>query len=186
VAVLVTTFLLTVLVDLTVAVEVGIVLAAFLFMKRMSEVTNVRMITDEMSDDEDPDAEAARARGRQLAVPAGVQVYDVNGPFFFGAAESFKEAMLSGSGGAVTRVLILRMRQVPTIDATGISALRDVIQRSAREHTAVILCGVDAEPRETMERAGLAEELGRDRFVPTYKEALALAAQLVAQRGQAA
>ncbi len=68
---LVTTFLLTVLVDLTVAVEVGIVLAAFLFMKRMSEVTNVRMITDEMSDDEDPDAEAARARGRQLAVPRG-------------------------------------------------------------------------------------------------------------------
>ena len=127
-----TTFLLTVLVDLTVAVEVGIVLAAFLFMKRMSEVTNVRMITDEMSDDEDPDAEAARARGRQLVVPPGVQVYDVNGPFFFGAAESFKEAMLAGSGGAAPRVLILRMRQVPTIDATGISALRDVIHRSAQ------------------------------------------------------
>jgi len=186
VAVLVTTFLLTVLVDLTVAVEVGIVLAAFLFMKRMSEVTNVRMITDEMSDDEDPDAEAARARGRQLAVAAGVQVYDVNGPFFFGAAESFKEAMLSGSGGVAPKVLILRMRQVPTIDATGISALRDVIRRSAKERTAVILCGVDAEPRATMERAGLAEELGRDRFVPTYREALALAAQLVAQPGQAA
>ncbi len=186
VAVLVTTFLLTVLVDLTVAVEVGVVLAAFLFMKRMSEVTNVRMISDEMSDDEDPDAEAARARGRQLAVPAGVQVYDVNGPFFFGAAESFKEAMLSGSGGAAPRVLILRMRQVPTIDATGISALRDVLQRSRREGTAVILCGVEAEPREVMGRAGLVEELGANRFVPTYREALALAAQLVAQWGQVA
>jgi len=186
VAVLVTTFLLTVLVDLTVAVEVGIVLAAFLFMKRMSEVTNVRMITDEMSDDEDPDAEAARARGRQLVVPPGVQVYDVNGPFFFGAAESFKEAMLSGSGGVAPRVLILRMRQVPTIDATGLSALRDVTRRSAKEGTAVILCGVETEPRQTMERAGLAEELGPERFVPTYREALALAEQLVAQQGRAA
>jgi len=186
VVVLVTTFLLTVLVDLTVAVEVGIVLAAFLFMKRMSEVTNVRMITDEMSDEEDPDAEAARARGRQLVVPRGVQVYDVNGPFFFGAAESFKEAMLAGSGGAVAGVLIIRMRQVPTIDATGISALRDVIHRSAREGTAVILCGVEAEPRNTMERAGLVEDLGPDRFVPTYREALALASGLLAQRGQVA
>ena len=186
VVVLVTTFLLTVLVDLTVAVEVGIVLAAFLFMKRMSEVTNVRMITDEMSDEEDPDAEAARARGRQLAVPRGVQVYDVNGPFFFGAAESFKEAMLAGSGGADARVLIIRMRQVPTIDATGLSALRDVIRRSGREGTAVILCGVEAEPRIIMERAGVVEELGPDRFVPTYREALALAGVLVAQQGQVA
>ncbi len=186
VVVLVTTFLLTVLVDLTVAVEVGIVLSAFLFMKRMSEVTNVRIITDEMSDEEDPDAEAARARGRQLVVPRGVQVYDVNGPFFFGAAESFKEAMLAGSGGAVAGVLIIRMRQVPTIDATGISALRDVIHRSAREGTAVILCGVEAEPRNTMERAGLVADLGPDRFVPTYREALALASGLLAQRGQVA
>ena len=186
VVVLVTTFLLTVLVDLTVAVEVGIVLAAFLFMKRMSEVTNVRMITDEMSDEEDPDAEAARARGRQLVVPRGVQVYDVNGPFFFGAAESFKEAMLAGSGGAAARVLIIRMRQVPTIDATGISALRDVIHRSAREGTAVILCGVEAAPRITMERAGLVEDLGPDRFVPTYREALLLADVLLAQRDQVA
>jgi SulP family sulfate permease len=180
VLVLLTTFFLTVLVDLTVAVEVGIVLAAFLFMKRMSDVANVRMITDEMSDDEDPDAEAARARGRQLVVPAGVQVYDVNGPFFFGAAESFKEAMLAGGGGIAPRVLILRMRQVPTIDATGISALRDVTRRSRKEGTAVILCGVDEHPRETMARAGLVEELGAENFVPTYRAALALAERLLA------
>jgi SulP family sulfate permease len=186
VLVLLTTFLLTVLVDLTAAVEVGIVLAAFLFMKRMSEVTNVRVITDELSDDEDPDAEAARARGRELKVPPGVQVYDVNGPFFFGAAESFKEAMLAGGGGRPPRVLILRMRQVPTIDATGISALRDVIRRSRKEGTAVILCGVDAEPRAVMENAGLIEELGTERFVPTYRAALDLAERLVAEKGQVA
>lgn len=186
VLVLLATFLLTVLVDLTVAVEVGIVLSAFLFMKRMSEVTNVRAITAELVDDEDPDAEAARARGRQLTVPGGVQVYDVNGPFFFGAAESFKEAMLAGGGGPVPQVLILRMRQVPTIDATGISVLRDVTRRSRKEGTAVILCGVDAEPRAAMERAGLVLELGADRFVPTYRAALDLAEQLVAKTGQTA
>ena len=155
-------------------------------MKRMSEVTNVRAITAELVDDEDPDAEAARARGRQLTVPRGVQVYDVNGPFFFGAAESFKEAMLAGGGGPVPRVLILRMRQVPTIDATGISVLRDVTRRSRKEGTAVILCGVDAEPRAAMERAGLVLELGADRFVPTYRAALDLAEQLVAKTGQTA
>src|SRR5678816_713742 len=89
---LVTTFVLTVLVDLTVAVQVGIVLAAFLFMKRMSEVT-------------------------------GVQVYDINGPFFFGAATAFKDAM-AGTGRS-PKVLIVRMRRVPTIDSTGIHALRE-------------------------------------------------------------
>ena len=185
VLVLLTTFLLTILVDLTVAVEVGIVLAAFLFMKRMSEVSNVRVFGDELSDDEDPDAETARARGRALKVPSGVQVYDVNGPFFFGAAESFKEAMLAGGGGRPPLVLILRMRQVPTIDATGISALRDVIRRSRKEGTAVILCGVDAEPRRIMENAGLVEELGAGQFVPTYRAALELAERLVAEKAQA-
>jgi SulP family sulfate permease len=185
VLVLLTTFLLTILVDLTVAVEVGIVLAAFLFMKRMSEVSNVRVFGDELSDDEDPDAETARARGRALKVPPRVQVYDVNGPFFFGAAESFKEAMLAGGGGRAPLVLILRMRQVPTIDATGISALRDVIRRSRKEGTAVILCGVDAEPRRIMENAGLVEELGAGQFVPTYRAALELAERLVAEKAHA-
>jgi len=75
---------------------------------------------------------------------------------------------------------------VPTIDATGISALRDVIRRSGREGTAVILCGVDAGPREAMERAGLEGELGSDRIVQTYREALALAGRLLAQPGEAA
>ncbi len=181
VMVLLATFLLTVLVDLTVAVEVGMVLAAFLFMKRMSEIANVRAITDELTDDEEPDAEAARRRGRQLVVPPGVQVYDVNGPFFFGAAESFKEAMLAaGAGAAPPRVLILRMRQVPTIDATGISALRDVARRSRKEGSEVILCGVADEPRTVMEHAGLLDELGPEAFVPTYRAALELAERRLA------
>jgi SulP family sulfate permease len=77
------------------------------------------------------------------------------------------------------------MRQVPTIDATGISALRDVIRRSRKEGTAVILCGVDAEPRRIMENAGLVEELGAGQFVPTYRAALELAERLVAEKAHA-
>ena len=174
---LVTTFVLTVLVDLTVAVQVGIVLAAFLFMKRMSEVTGVTAFSEEFHDDEDPEAELARARGRALVVPKGVQVYDINGPFFFGAATAFKDAM-AGTGRS-PKVLIVRMRRVPTIDSTGIHALRDLVRRSRKEGTAVFLSGLVSDVHEVLERAGLIEELGADGVFATYAEALEAARQRV-------
>ena len=174
---LVTTFLLTVLVDLTVAVQVGIVLAAFLFMKRMSEVTGVTAFSDEFHDDEDPEAELARARGRALVVPKGVQVYDINGPFFFGAATAFKDAM-AGTGRS-PKVLIVRMRRVPTIDSTGIHALRDLVRRSRKEGSAVLLSGLVSDVHEALDRAGLLEELGADGVFATYAEALEAARQRV-------
>ena len=174
---LVTTFLLTVLVDLTVAVQVGIVLAAFLFMKRMSEVTGVTAFSEEFHDDEDPEAELARARGRALVVPKGVQVYDINGPFFIGAATAFKDAM-AGTGRS-PKVLIVRMRRVPTIDSTGIHALRDLVRRSRKEGSAVLLSGLVSDVHEALERAGLLEELGADGVFATYAEALEAARQRV-------
>ena len=174
---LVTTFVLTVLVDLTVAVQVGIVLAAFLFMKRMSEVTGVTAFSEEFHDDEDPEAELARARGRALVVPKGVQVYDINGPFFFGAATAFKDAM-AGTGRS-PKVLIVRMRRVPTIDSTGIHALRDLVRRSRKEGSAVLLSGLVSDVHEALERAGLLEELGADGVFATYAEALEAARQRV-------
>ena len=174
---LVTTFVLTVLVDLTVAVQVGIVLAAFLFMKRMSEVTGVTAFSEEFHDDEDPEAELARARGRALVVPKGVQVYDINGPFFFGAATAFKDAM-AGTGRS-PKVLIVRMRRVPTIDSTGIHALRELVRRSRNEGTAVFLSGLVSDVHEVLERAGLIEELGADGVFATYAEALEAARQRV-------
>jgi SulP family sulfate permease len=177
---LLTTFVLTVLVDLTVAVQVGIVLAAFIFMKRMSDVTDVTAFSQEFHDDEDPEAELARARGRALVVPDGVQVYDINGPFFFGAAASFKDAM-AGTGRS-PRVLILRMRRVPTIDGTGINALRDMLRRSRKEGSAVLLSGLVAEVREALDRAGLLEELGPDAVFETYAESLEAARQRVGAR----
>ena len=151
-AVLLTTFLLTVLVDLTVAVEVGMVLAAFLFMRRMAEVTNVSAITREFGDEP--------ANGEQLGrreLPPGVEVYEINGPFFFGAAEKFKETITQLHGQP--KVLVIVMRNVPAIDSTGLSALRDVVGRFRRVGTRVILAGVHAQPMMALQRSALADEI---------------------------
>ncbi len=119
VAVLLTTFLLTVLVDLTVAIEVGMVLAAFLFMRRMAEVTNISVFTHEFTDPKD-DFETDPNAVRRRTVPDGVQVYEISGPFFFGAAEMFKDRV--GRIAGKPKVLILRMRHVPAIDSTGLQS----------------------------------------------------------------
>jgi SulP family sulfate permease len=167
-AVLLTTFLLTVLVDLTVAVEVGMVLAAFLFMRRMAEVTNVSAITREFRE-ESPDAEALRGRD----FPAGVEVYEINGPFFFGAAEKFKETITQLRGRP--RVLILLMRNVPAIDSTGLSALRDVVGRFRQTGTRVILAGIHAQPMLALQRSALADEIPDSDLTGDLDSALAIA-----------
>lgn len=175
VIVLLVTFGLTVLVDLTVAVQAGLVLSAFLFMKRMSEVTNVSAVTREWADEpeeDDPDALARRV------VPPGVQVYEVNGPFFFGAAETFKDAMAETQQKR-PKVLIIGMRNVPATDSTGLARLREVIRRSRKEGSWVILAGVQNQPREAVERAGLADELGRENLCADADSALARARELL-------
>src|SRR5258708_24842783 len=126
VAVLLATFLLTVLVDLTVAIEVGMILAAFLFMKRMSEVTNIRVLTHEFvdpADDFETDVNAVRRR----TVPADVEVYEISGPFFFAAAEPFSP--LLAAVPPQPHPFILRLRPLPPIDSTGLHALRDLVRR---------------------------------------------------------
>lgn len=166
-AVLVVTFVLTVVVDLTVAIQVGMVLAAFLFMKRMSEVTNVTAITREFREEE---VAVDDAPVDFDAIPPGVEVYEINGPFFFGAAETFKEKV--GSVAAKPRVLIIRMRHVPVIDSTGMHALSDVIRRSRADGVRVILTGVHAQPLVAMERAQLLDNIGEENVMGTLAEAL--------------
>ncbi len=169
VLVLVTTFLLTVVVDLTVAIEVGMVLAAFLFMRRMAEVTNVSVVTRELQepvDDYDTDPNAVRQR----VVPEGVEVYEINGPFFFGAAETFRDYI-----GRVTRkpqVLVIRMRNVPAIDSTGLHALKDLVRKSRREGMLVLLSDVHAQPVVAIERSGLWDELGEENIHGNLDDAL--------------
>jgi len=169
VAVLLTTFLLTVLWDLTVAIEVGMVLAAFLFMRRMAEVTNINVLTHEFHDpvddfERDPNAVAKRV------VPPGVEVYEINGPFFFGAAETFKERLARVAQRP--KVLILRMRHVPAIDSTGMHALRDLVHRSRRDGSLVILSDVHAQPVVALERSGFYDELGEENMHGNIDDAL--------------
>jgi SulP family sulfate permease len=172
IAVLLTTFLLTVFVDLTLAVEVGMVLAAFLFMRRMSEVTSISTMTREFNDREGPEM-ALYAEGR-ARIPPGVQIYAIDGPFFFGAAEKFKETL--GQVAGKPAVLVLLMRNVPAIDSTGLVALRDVIRRFRQGGTRVILAGVHAQPMAAISRSPLLTELGEENLVGGIDEALALAA----------
>ncbi len=169
VAVLLITFALTVLVDLTVAVEVGMVLAAFLFMKRMAEVTNISLVTREFADDTgeeraDPNAIASRS------VPAGVEVYEIEGPFFFGAADTFKQNLVTVSRRP--QVLILRMRRVPVIDSTGLHTLRDLARRCRADGTLLILSGVHSQPVVALTESGLYEELGGDNVCGNVDDAL--------------
>ena len=169
VAVLLTTFLLTVLIDLTVAIEVGMVLAAFLFMRRMAEVTNISVLTHEFTDpvdDFEHDPNAARSR----SIPEGVQVYEITGPFFFGAAEMFKDRV--GRIAGKPKVLIVRLRHVPAIDSTGLHALREFIHRSRGEGMQVILSDVHAQPVVALERSGLLDELGEDNIHGNIDDAL--------------
>ena len=169
VVVLVATFLLTVVIDLTVAIEVGMVLSAFLFMRRMAEVTNVTMITRELADAANgDDREEVAAIARQL--PKGVTLYEVNGPLFFGAAERFRSVL--GEISDKPRALVVRMRHVPATDSTGIHALRELVRNSTRAGTRVILAEVLDQPMTVLSNSGLLDELGVENVFATLDEAL--------------
>jgi SulP family sulfate permease len=176
VVVLLATFLLTVFVDLTVAIEVGMVLAAFLFIRRMAEVTSVREISRELDDDEELPDDAAYARD----LPAGVIVYEINGPFFFGAAEKFKDTIARVS--EKPKVLIIRMRHVPSLDATAMHALKDVVHRSRGDGSAVLLCELNAQPRIALAGSALMTELGGANLLDSIEDAVERARVLVAGR----
>jgi sulfate permease, SulP family len=169
VAVLLTTFVLTVIVDITVAIEVGMVLAAFLFIKRMSEVTNISAVTRELRD-EDGEDEGDPNAVRRRTVPKGVEIYEINGPFFFGAAETFKETLATVAGNP--RVLIIRMRSVLALDSTGMHALKEVVHRSRREKTLVLLSDVHMQPLVALTGSPVLDEIGKENLFGNLDDAL--------------
>ena len=177
VLVLLTTFLLTVLVDLTVAVQAGVVLAAFLFIKRMADVTNVGMVTSEIAEAVDGTMTEDTEGVARRRIPPGVEVYEVNGPFFFGAADKIKDVLHFVA--RKPKVFILRMRNVPAIDASGIRVLDDLHSSFARQGIRFLIAGIHAQPLHALERAGATERYGRENFVATLDEALARARELV-------
>jgi SulP family sulfate permease len=173
VLVMLSTFLLTVLVDLTVAIEIGLLLAMFLFMRRMISVTNARSLTDSMSslNADDPDATSKKR------IPEGVEVFEIDGPFFFGAAEKFKTILHEMK--EQPRILILRMRHVPMMDATGMQALEEIVNRHFRKNTAIILSGVQPQVADLLDRSGLTEKIGRENVVSHIDQALVRADQML-------
>ena len=167
--VMVVTFLLTVLVDLTVGIGVGMVLASFLFMKRMAEVTNVTMVSQELRDSGPSADKSGAIYTRQI--PRGVEVYEINGPFFFGAAEKFKDTLSEVS--RKPKVLIIRMRNVPAIDSTAMHALSDLVHRTRKDGTVVYFSDVQAQPLLALSQSELLWEIGEEHLFGDIDEALA-------------
>jgi len=166
--VLVATFLLTVLVDLTVAVQVGVVLSALLFMRRMAAISNVQIITGDLRGDESLDEDPGAII--KLDVPDGVEVFEVNGPFFFGMVDRFHSA-IRGLERSFP-VLVIRTRNVLAVDATAIHVIRDLYRHLQKEGTQLVFSGVHTQPLIAFERAGLLQEIGPENFLGNIDDAL--------------
>lgn len=173
VLVLVSTFALTVLVDLIVAIEVGVVLAALLFMRRMGEVSTVRSITDQLDDTE---RVGFAVEDADVALPPGTEVFEVAGSFFFGSAQRFGEVLTEIQ--TRPRLVILRMRQVLALDSTGLHALETVRRQLSSHGTHLILSGVHAQPMTVLVKSGALERLGTENVRATFAEAVARAWEL--------
>lgn len=174
VTVLLITFFLTVIFDLTVAIEVGLVIACVLFMKRVMETTQISVITDEIDPNKESDLEVHE---EHLIVPEGVEVYEINGPYFFGIATKFEEIM--ARLGDRPKIRIIRMRKVPFIDSTGIHNLTALCKMSQKENIHIILSGVNDQVHAVLEKSGFYELLGKENICSNINEALEVAAKEV-------
>ncbi len=176
VSVLLITFFLTVIFDLTIAIEVGVVLAIVLFVRRVMQTTHVNVLQgDTIAATEDPEKAAMEDTDR-LAIPSGVEVYEIDGPFFFGLASRFEE--LERTNGKNVKVRIIRMRRVPFIDSTGVNNLRNLCERTHKRGVTVILSGVTDQVYETLKKFGVDEEIGKENIFPHIVPALERASEL--------
>lgn len=167
VIVLLTTFSLTVVFDLTLAIEIGMLLAVILFMQRMAQLSNVGVITKELADrDEEDDPNTIVTR----KVPDGVEVFEISGPFFFGAASKFREAMHIVE--KAPKIRIIRMRSVLTIDATGLNMMRELLKDCKKSETRLILSGVHAQPLFALQQYGLYDDIGEEHIFGNIDDAL--------------
>ncbi|MDR1455999.1 MAG: STAS domain-containing protein, partial [Tannerella sp.] len=174
VAVLLTTFFLTVLFDLTVAIEIGLLLAMLLFMRRMMETTQVSVATETL----DLSGEAELPHDEEvLTIPKGVEVYEINGPFFFGIANKFDECMKQV--GDRPRVRIIRMRKVPFMDSTGLHNLESLCRLSRKEGIRIILSGVNGKVRDMLIKNEMDRRIGGENICSHISGALARAQELL-------
>ena len=177
VTVLLITFFLTVIFDLTVAIEVGLLIACVLFMKRVMETTEISVIRDEIDPNKESDLDVNE---ENIMIPKGVEVYEINGPYFFGIATKFEEIM--SQLGDRPKIRIIRMRKVPFIDSTGIHNLTNLCVMSQKENIHIILSGVNDKVHKVLERSGFYELLGEDNICSNINEAVAKARESVEKK----
>ena len=180
ITVLLLTFFLTILFDLTIAIEVGLVCACLLFMRRMSETTEVRAVYDEIDLNEDADIEKGNLK--HLTIPKGVEVYEINGPYFFGAGNRFEDIM--GRYGKRPKVRIIRMRKVPFIDSTGLHNLENLCLMSSKEGITIVLSGVNEKVNSVLLRNGFAELLGKENICNHIDLALRRSQEILDETGK--
>ncbi len=165
------TFFLTVIFDLTIAIEVGIILACFLCMRRMAETTQVSVLTEEIDPTEN--TEFANLSMDHLHIPEGVEVYEIDGPYFFGVANKFEDIMNRMKDKP--KVRIIRMRKVPFVDSTGIHNLTNLIEQSHRNGITIILSGVNDRVRAVLEKNGFNGLVGVNNICDNITDALVVA-----------
>lgn len=176
VTVLLITFFLTIIFDLTVAIEVGLIIACLLFMKRVSEITDVKAVTDEINEESD----MIKDNAEHLTIPEGVEVYEINGPYFFGAGNKFEEVM--AAFGDRPKVRIIRMRKVPFVDSTGIHNLTNLCEMSHNEGIEVVLSGVCEKVHKQLEKARFYDILGNENICSHINLALERAKEITGEK----
>ena len=179
VAVLLITFFLTVIVDLTVAIEVGVLLAIVLFVRRVMQTSSIEVLENNQLAATENDEVISPEDTEYLDIPEGVEVYEINGPFFFGLASRFEELENMKQSG--TKVRIIRMRKVPFIDSTGINNLRNLCERTRKRGVTVILSGVTEKVHASLVKFGVDKEIGAENIFPHIVPALAKATELVSK-----
>lgn len=176
VTVLLITFFLTIIFDLTVAIEVGLIIACLLFMKRVSEITDVKAVTDEINEESD----MIKDNAEHLTIPEGVEVYEINGPYFFGAGNKFEEVM--AAFGDRPKVRIIRMRKVPFVDSSGIHNLTNLCEMSHNEGIEVVLSGVCEKVHKQLEKARFYDILGNKNICSHINLALERANEIIGEK----
>jgi len=178
VSVLLITFFLTVIFDLTIAIEWGLVLACVLFMRRVMETTEISVIKDEIDPNKESDLEVHE---EHLIIPEGVEVYEINGPYFFGIATKFEEMM--ANMGERPKVRIIRMRKVPFIDSTGVHNLTNLCDMCKKDNIQVVLSGVNEKVQKVLEKTGFLYTLvGEQNICPNINIALERAKEIVEKK----
>jgi SulP family sulfate permease len=170
------TFFLTVFIDLVVAIEIGMVLAAFLFMKRMSDVTNIKFITAEDEEEDFIEMDGAILPYKKALLDK-ILIYEINGPFFFAAADKFLE--ITAQMNDNFKVLVLRMGKVPAMDATAFHALEIIQEMCKHRKMSLIFSKVQEQPMKMMEKYGFVEKIGTDNFCDNIDFAMDKAAEYI-------